>query len=254
VTLPDGLGVADHGTVRVITFDRPRTRNAMTGAMRRALVAVLAEADADDAVTAVVLTGADPAFTAGVDFTDVEGDDRPGPHLAAVDPARALLAMRTPTIAAVNGACVSGGLEVALACTFIVASERARFADTHARLGVVPAWGLTAMLPRAVGRRKAAEMSITGNFVPAAEALALGLVNHVVAHDELLDVAVALAGQVATTSAVGEILSLYERGDDLSFNAALALEADVSRRVRDSFDPSAFASAGREASDRQREG
>ena len=84
-------------------------------------------------------------------------------------------------ICAVNGACVSGGLEIALSCSFIVASERARFADTHARLGVIATWGLTALLPRAVGIRKATEMSITGNFVDADEALRIGLVNHVVA-------------------------------------------------------------------------
>ena len=252
VELPDGLRLHDDSGVRVVTLDRPHTRNAMTTAMRHGLVALFAEADADDAVTAVVLTGADPAFTAGVDFTDVDPAPTVGPHLSAVDPARALRRMRTPSIVAVNGACVSGGLEVALSATFAVASDRARFADTHARLGVVPAWGLTALLPRAVGRRAAAEMSITGNFVAAEDALRIGLVNHVVPHDELLDHAVALARQIAPSGAVEEILSLYERGEDLSFSAAVELEAEVSLRWRASFDPSSFASAGRAVSDRQR--
>ena len=94
--------------------------------------------------------------------------------------------MSKPVICAVNGACVSGGFEIALSSTFVIASQRARFADTHARLGVVATWGLTALLPRAVGIRKASEMSITGNFVDADEALRIGLVNHVVPHDDLL--------------------------------------------------------------------
>ena len=111
--------------------------------------------------------------------------------------------MAKPMICAVNGACVTGGLELALSCTFVVASDRARFADTHARLDVVAGWGLTALLPRAVGVRKAAEMSITGNFVDAAEALRLGLVNHVVPHGELGSFARDLADDVAGTGAVG---------------------------------------------------
>src|SRR5947208_10016413 len=105
--------------------------------------------------------------------------------------------MRTPVLCAANGPCVSGGLEMALRASFVIASERARFADTHARLDAVPRWGLTALLPRAVGIRKAREMSITGNFVGAEEALRIGLVNHVVPHDELLPTTRMLAGQIA---------------------------------------------------------
>ena len=103
-------------------------------------------------------------------------------------------------VCAVNGACVTGALELALSCTFIVASERARFADTHARLNVVAAWGLTALLPRAVGLRKAAELSITGNFVDAEEALRIGLVNHVVPHEDLLTFTRALVDDIAPTA------------------------------------------------------
>jgi enoyl-CoA hydratase len=115
--------------------------------------------------------------------------------------------MRKPVLCAVNGACVSGALEVALSCSFIVASERARFADTHALLGVVPTWGLTALLPRAVGVRKARQMSITGEFVDASEALRLGLVNHVVPHEQLLSFALGLAARVPSNAAVGEMLA-----------------------------------------------
>ena len=128
--------------------------------------------------------------------------------------------------------CVSGALEIALSSSFVVASERARFADTHARLGVVATWGLTALLPRAIGVRQAREMSITGNFVDAATALTIGLVNHVVAHDELRPFAARLAADIAATPAVGEVLSLYARGEDLSLAAALDLETEVTSGER----------------------
>src|SRR5690606_20981276 len=94
--------------------------------------------------------------------------------------------METPVIGAVNGVAITGGFELALACDFLVASEQARFADTHARVGIMPGWGLTVLLPEAIGFRRAKEMSTTGNFLDAQTALAWGLVNHVVPHAELL--------------------------------------------------------------------
>ena len=117
------------------------------------------------ATRAVIVTAVDPVFSAGVDFKEVAAGS--GSRLVDANPGATLRAATTPMVCAVNGACVTGALELALSCTFIVASERARFADTHARLDVVAAWGLTALLPRAVGVRKAAELSITGNFVDA---------------------------------------------------------------------------------------
>jgi enoyl-CoA hydratase len=143
--------------------------------------------------------------------------------------------MSTPVICAVNGVCVSGGLEIVLSAAFAVASDQARFADTHAKLGVVATWGLTAMLPRAVGISMAKELSITGRFVEADEALRLGLVNHVVPHDELLPFVRKLAESVVDTPAVTEVLRLYNRGAGLSLADALALETEhVTRRT---FDP-----------------
>jgi enoyl-CoA hydratase len=167
-----------------------------------------------------------------------------------VNPGRALRSVRTPVVCAVNGACVSGGLEIALSAALVVASERARFADTHARLNVVPAWGLTALLPRAVGLRKAREMSLTGNFVDAGEALRIGLVNHVVPHQQLMTFTTRLVRQITDAPAAAEVLSLYDRGVDLGFNAALALETAVTANA--AWDAAAFAAAGRAAAARQR--
>src|SRR4029453_13639672 len=96
-------------------------------------------------------------------------------------------------IGAINGPAITGGFELALNCAFLVASERARFADTHARVGVMPGWGLTVLLVETIGVRRARELSATGNFIDAQTALTWGLVNHVVPHDELLPFARGLA-------------------------------------------------------------
>jgi len=174
----------------------------------------------------MILTGADPAFCAGVDLKEIGagatgGDDlRSGPAAPEVVdmggrdeegrlPWRGALPPRTKLlIGAINGVAVTGGFELALGCDFLIASDRARFADTHARLNVVAGWGLSALLPRAVGLRKAREMSITGNFVDAGEALRIGLVNHVVPHDELRVRALALARDISPQPAVREVLRL----------------------------------------------
>ena len=245
--MSEHLRVADDDGIRTITIDRPEVKNALTKAMRDHLCELLSIAERDAGVRVVVITAVDPVFTAGVDFKEVAhtGDAAPtnARDLQASDnPGRALRAMSKPVICAVNGACVSGGLEIALSSTLIIASDRARFADTHARLGVVATWGLTALLPRAVGIRKASEMSITGNFVDADEALRIGLVNHVVPHDDLLPVTAHLASEVAATGAVTEVLRLYRRGEDVSLADALALEAEHTRHR--TFDPAAFGAAG----------
>jgi enoyl-CoA hydratase len=247
--LADELIVEDVDGVRTITINRPEVKNALTAAMRAELCSLIEDADGDDSVRAVIVTAVDPVFSAGVDFKEVASGSGSSTG-AASNPGAALRATTTPVVCAVNGACVTGALELALSCTFIVASERARFADTHARLGVVAAWGLTALLPRAVGTRKAAELSITGNFVDAHEALRIGLVNHVVAHDELLPFTRSLVDDIAPTAAVGQVLDLYRRGDDLPLADALGLEAAHAATQR--VDPAAFGKAGAAAAARQR--
>jgi len=244
--LANELIVEDVDGVRTITINRPEVKNALTAAMRERFCALLEAADADDATRAVIVTAVDPVFSAGVDFKEVASGSGTRSNR---NPGATLRAVTTPVVSAVNGACVTGALELALSCTFVVASERARFADTHARLGVVAAWGLTALLPRAVGVRKAAELSITGNFVDAAEALRLGLVNHVVPHDELLPFTRTLVDDIAPTDAVRHVLDLYRRGEGLPLTDALALEA--AHAATQEVDPAAFGAAGAAAAARQ---
>lgn len=192
--------VETDGAVRTLTMNRPAARNALDSGLMAALARALQSAEDDAAVSVIVLTGADPAFCAGLDLKELgstganlvgTGDARP------TNPFSVLWKMTKPVIGAVNGPAVTGGLEIALNCDFLVASERARFADTHARVGALPGGGMTPLLPQAVGLRPAKEMSFTGNFVDADEALRIGLVNHVVAHEELMPVAGAIAGDVA---------------------------------------------------------
>ena len=175
--------------VAVLTLNRPAARNAVNVELASAIVdAVAAVQDA----RCIVITGADPAFCAGLDLRNL-GTDR----LVDLPPfIHAVATSRVPVIAAVNGAAVTGGFEIALAADFIVASDRARFADTHVRVGVYPGPVLVD-LPRRVGMAMAREMSMTGNFVDADTALRTGLANHVVAHDDLITFTRALAAAIA---------------------------------------------------------
>jgi enoyl-CoA hydratase/carnithine racemase len=179
-------------------MNRPAARNALNRELIRSLYAALKSADADDSVRAVVLTGTDPAFCAGVDLKEAARDGlKYFAEFKSNSCISAVAEMRTPTLGAINGATFTGGLELALGCDFLIASERAVFADTHARVGILPGGGMTARLPQVVGAAMARRMSMTGEVVDAVRAERIGLVTEVVAHDRLLDRAVELASQVA---------------------------------------------------------
>ena len=240
-----------HGATALVVLDRPEARNALTAAMIGALATALADADADPGVAVVVLTGRDPAFCAGLDLKDLARTYRdvagsPGGDGGVEGPRirRGLTPDTTkPRIGAVNGPAVTGGLELALGCDFLVASERATFADTHARVGVLPAGGMTIRLPQLIGVNRARQMSLTGNFVDADTACAWGLVNEVVPHADLLPRAMALAAAIAESdpATVAEIRAMYEslahRGDEESYRD----EARWSRRwMQERFDATAF--------------
>jgi enoyl-CoA hydratase len=182
----------------------------------------VAGAGDDPGVDAVILTGSDPAFCAGVDLKEASGETPPsvpprepgrGPERATNGLYRFFPAIDKPVIGAINGVAVTGGLEVALQCTFLVASERARFADTHARLGVMPGGGVTVLLAQSIGVRRAIELSLTGNFLGAEEALRAGLVNHVVPHQELLPFTRRLAADVVSNDrrSVRRLLQHYRQ-------------------------------------------
>ena len=204
------IDVADR--IATITLNRPKARNALSREVTYALWDAVSDAGTDPGIDAVILTGADPAFCAGVDLKEVTGEIPPtaaprdrgrGPDRDTNGLYRFLPVIDKPVIGAINGVAVTGGLEVALQCTFLVASERARFADTHARVGIMPGGGITVLMAQSMGLRRAVELSLTGNFLTADEAFRLGLVNHVVAHEELLPFARKLAGDIVSNDQTG---------------------------------------------------
>ena len=178
--------------IATITMNRPAARNALSSEVLKLLPALMKTADKDDSVDVIILTGTDPAFCAGLDLKEL-GDTGGNLRGTGADGSKNSSGARgpfphvkKPLIGAINGVAITGGFELALNCDFLIASENAKFGDTHSRVGVMPGWGLTVLLPQAIGVRRAREMSFTGNFMLAEEALAFGLVNHVVPHVELM--------------------------------------------------------------------
>jgi len=214
----------------VITLNRPGALNALSVALRLALVEALEQLAADPDLRVVVLTGAGRAFCAGLDLKELGqgGVPRLGDRH---DPVRALTQFPLPVIAAVNGPAVTGGFELALACDVLLASTEARFADTHARIGIMPGWGLSQKLPRIIGTSRAKEMSFSGNFIDGTTAERWGLANRVLPPEQLLPAALALAADIAT--ALPEMLVAYKRVIDdglrLPLGEALALESQRSK-------------------------
>jgi enoyl-CoA hydratase len=240
---PDGKGsiaVADDSIllvevsdrIAVVTLNRPHARNALSSALhdqlRRAVIAL----DTDDSVDVVILTGADPAFCAGLDLKELES----GTPLAALagdpdagEPLGPWPVTDKPVIAAVNGPAVTGGLELALNCDFIIASERASFADTHSKVGIHPGWGLTVLLPQAIGLRRAKQLSATGNYIDATTAEAWGLANQVVAHDQLIKHCRGLGADIASNdqTCVRGLRRTYDDAAQITVAAGRQLEAET---------------------------
>jgi enoyl-CoA hydratase len=214
--------------VRTLTLNRPQSRNALSSALRDRFFTALTDAEADDSVDVVILTGADPVFCAGLDLKELGGQSRL-PDISPRWPS-----MTKPVIGAINGPAVTGGLELALYCDILIASEHARFADTHARVGLLPSWGLSVRLPQKVGVGIARRMSLTGDYLSAADALRAGLVTEVVPHADLLAAARGLAASIVgnNPAAVRALLASYHRIDDAGTSAGLAIEAESAAHWR----------------------
>jgi len=214
--------------VRTLTLNRPQSRNALSAALRDRFFGALADAEADADVDVVIVTGADPVFCAGLDLKEL------GERSALPDISPRWPSMTKPVIGAINGAAVTGGLELALYCDILIASEHARFADTHARVGLLPTWGLSVRLPQKVGVGMARRMSMTGDYLSAADALRAGLVTEVVPHEQLLSTARAVAASIVGNNqgAVRALLASYHRIDEDQTSPGLWLEAMAARQYR----------------------
>lgn len=191
------------GAIAIVTLNRPEAMNSISVALRTRLCEIMAQIEQDDDVRVVIVTGAgERAFCAGLDLKELgqkgmaSSDDRQD---RSVNPIMAIETCKKPVIAAINGVAITGGLELLLACDILIASDNARFADTHARMGVVPGWGLPQKLPRLIGTSRAMEMGLSGNFVDAQTAYEWGMVTRVVPAASLMDMARKLASDIAET-------------------------------------------------------
>ena len=218
--------------VAVISLNRPEVRNALNSQILRAIPEVIASLEENPEVDVLVLTGTDPAFCAGLDLRelgDTGGNIEPE---AQSSMSKGPFPERTkPLIGAINGVAVTGGLELAHACDFLIASDRAQFADTHARVGVMPGWGLSVLLPQAIGVRRSREMSLTGNYVGAELAASWGLVNRVVPHEDLIGTVLELAADIRSNNQQGvrQMLQTYESTTSVTLEEGWDVEAKMGR-------------------------
>jgi len=223
--------------VAVVTIDH-RPVNALNRQTMEELDAIMEELRGKEAVKVVILTGAGSlAFVAGADIKEIS-------QLTSVQQAQEMSALGQavfmkiqrlgkPVIAAINGVCLGGGLELAMACHLRISGDRARFGQPEIGLGIIPGWGGTQRLPRLIGKAKATEWILTGDMVTAQEALRLGLVNQVVAQDQVLKAAKDLARKIASKGmmAIAESLRAIEEGMEGSLEAGMAKEAAAFGRV-----------------------
>ena len=216
-----------------VTLNRPHALNALSLALRRELTRTFKTLAMRDDIDVVVLTGAGRAFCVGLDLKELGGETavRTPSDDADFNVAKAMAALAQPTIGAINGYAITGGFELALMCDIRIGSTAASFADTHARVGVVPGWGMTQRLPRIIGESRAKEMSLTGNYVDAETALAWGLVNRIVEPDALLDHCLGLAVDITETDPTtrNEIKRLIELSGETALHEGLEREREASQ-------------------------
>jgi enoyl-CoA hydratase len=219
--------------VATVTMNRPNALNALSGELRQAIVETFHHLRDDAETEVIILTGAGRAFTVGLDLKELGGEVVPSKEDAIkdTDVGKAVAQVGKPVIGAVNGFAITGGFEIALMCDFIIASTNARFADTHARVGVVPGWGLSQRLPRLIGINRAKELSLTGNFLDAETARDWGLVNRVVSDEALLPTCQQLAMDITSTEPVtrGEIRRIMDEGWHATLAEGMNIEKTANR-------------------------
>jgi enoyl-CoA hydratase len=246
--------VEKSGGIATITLNRPEALNALSSELVGAIERTFRELAKDAEVRAAIITGAGRAFSAGVDLKELSSgrSDRSG--AGAADMIGAIRDFEAPLIGAVNGHAITGGFELALACDLLIASENARFADTHARVGIVPGWGLSQKLPRLIGIGRAKELSFTGNFIDARQAERWGLVNRVVTADELMPTCRQLALDMLSCDppSLRRYKQMIDRGYAGTFADGMALERKISREHLADVTPEAIAARRAGIQDRGR--
>ena len=218
--------------IATMTMNRPDKLNAFTDEMLHGMAAALDECEAREDVRAVILTGAGRGFSSGGDISGMGGKSYSAPHVTKSHiwtdiqafPKRAAR-FEKPLLAAVNGAAIGGGMDLALACDVRIAGESAKFAETYAKIGLLPGGGGAYFLPRLVGKARALELLWTADFLDARAALEIGLVNHVYPDDQLLAETTALAKRIAAMPPLS--IRLIKRLVEQSMNSDMATAFDL---------------------------
>lgn len=224
--------------IATITLNRPDALNALSTHLVAALCEVFEELALDDATEVAILTGAGRAFSAGVDLKELAGEAEAAPAPTSAGDAdrltRAVAAFDRPLIGAINGFAITGGFEIALMCDLLIASTNARFADTHARVGIAPGWGLSQKLPRLIGVGRAKELHFTGNYIDAEQAERWGLVNRVVDPEQLLDTCQRLARDMlgCDRRTVRRYKQMVDTGYATTLREGMAMESKASKEHR----------------------
>lgn len=215
--------------IATVTLNRPTAMNALSRELRQAIAETFEALEADPETRAVILTGAGKAFCAGLDLKELgSGASTVNGTVTDKDPVTSISHFSGPVIGAINGVAITGGFELALACDVLICSANARFADTHARVGILPGWGLSQKLSRAIGIYRAKELSLTGNFLSAEQAAEWGLINRVVAPEDLLPVCRKLAEDML--SVVPDCLPAYKKLIDEGFAQSFGEAIRTERR------------------------
>lgn len=233
--------------VTTLTLNRPKSMNALSRELRLALIDAFESLRNDTGTRVIILTGAGPAFCAGMDLKELSQTSEPlresGPRKGSMDVVRSMEAFDRPIIGAINGFAITGGFELALACDVLIASNTASFADTHVRMGVMPGWGLSQKLSRAIGIYRARELSLTGNYLSAEKAEAWGLVNRIVDSGSLISTCQSLAHDML--SSVPDMLTTMKRvineGYGQTLNDGIELERSIWRAQVKNVTPNAIA-------------
>lgn len=230
-------------SVALITINNVEHHNALSREVMIQLISALHEIAIDTSIRAVVLTGAgNKSFCVGLDLKELteQGkvviDGNNSKTMGIESPlVKAFTDLPQPIIAAINGFAVTGGFELALLCDFLVCSTRAKFADTHALVGLLPGWGLSQKLARLIGLNQAKEISFTGRYIDASEALSLGLVNHVFEPEALVEEALNIAKRISLNEPVAlqKIKAMMDNGSQLTLGEALKMEGDLAQKYND---------------------
>lgn len=218
--------------IAYLTINKPQVLNALDAEVMSEISQVVAELENSDEAKALILTGEGRSFVAGADIAeqsvlDMEGGRNWGRNGSSVF--RRLELLKIPTIAAVNGFALGGGCELAMSCDIMIASEKAKFGQPEVGLGITPGFSGTQRLARKVGKSMAMELLLTGNMINAEEALRIGLVNRVVAPEELIPTAEEIARKIMSNGplAVKYAKAAVVRGLEMDIDSAIAYENEL---------------------------